>query len=89
MLLVTLTAIFMGMLNARGHFFVPACGALIMNLVMIASVFFFSPRMGETLNNRYFALAIGVLVAGVAQRRFNSVVARGRISLLLGIAVEQ
>ena len=31
MLLICLTAVFMGMLNARGHFFIPASGALVMN----------------------------------------------------------
>ncbi len=38
MLLVCLTASFMGMLNARGHFFIPALGAAMLNVVMIASV---------------------------------------------------
>ena len=28
MLVICLTAIFMGILNARGHFFIPASGAL-------------------------------------------------------------
>src|SRR6185295_11043306 len=37
-LLVCLAAIFMGILNARGHFFIPAMGATMLNLVMIASV---------------------------------------------------
>src|SRR5882672_10501125 len=39
LLLVCLAAVFMGMLNARGRFFVPAMGAATLNLVMIASVF--------------------------------------------------
>ena len=67
MLLICLTAVFMGMLNVLGHFFVPASGAVVMNLVMIASVFLLAPRMGVALNQQIFALAIGVLVAGVAQ----------------------
>jgi putative peptidoglycan lipid II flippase len=70
MLLICLTAIFMGILNARGHFFIPASGALVMNLVMISSVFFLAPQMGDTLAQRIFALAIGVLVAGMAQAAF-------------------
>src|SRR6202040_2256936 len=70
MLFICLTAVFMGMLNARGHFFIPASGALVMNLVMISSVFFLAPRMGDTLAQRIFALAIGVLVAGMAQAAF-------------------
>ena len=67
MLLVCLTAVFMGILNARGHFFIPATGALVMNTVMIASVLLLAPRMGKTLHEQIFGLAIGVLVAGVAQ----------------------
>src|SRR5438093_11960295 len=70
MLVICLTAILMGMLNARGHFFVPADGALILNLVMIASVLFLAPRMGGNLNQQIFGLAIGVLIAGVAQAAF-------------------
>jgi putative peptidoglycan lipid II flippase len=70
MLLICLTAVFMGMLNARGHFFIPATGALIMNAVMIASVYFLAPLLGKELPRQIFALAIGVLVAGVAQAAF-------------------
>ncbi len=77
MLLVTLTAIFMGMLNARGHFFVPACGSLMMNLVMIGSVFLLAPHMGVTLQEQIFALAIGVLIAGAAQALFQLPTLRG------------
>ena len=36
MLLVCVAAAFMGMLNARGHFFIPAMGATMLNVVMIA-----------------------------------------------------
>ena len=67
MLLICVTAVFMGILNARGHFFIPATGALVMNTVMIASVFLLAPHLGRTLNEKIFALAIGVLVAGAAQ----------------------
>ena len=70
MLLVCLAAAFMGMLNARGHFFIPAMGATMLNVVMIASVLWLAPRMGTVLHEQIFALAIGVLVAGVAQAAF-------------------
>ncbi|WP_160164602.1 murein biosynthesis integral membrane protein MurJ [Pedosphaera parvula] len=69
-LLVCLTAIFMGILNARGHFFIPAIGAAVLNVVMIASVFFLAPHMGEKLHQQIYALAIGVLAAGIAQAAF-------------------
>src|ERR1043166_2958270 len=70
MLLVCVAAAFMGMLNARGHFFIPALGAGLLNVVMIASVLWLGPRMGERLEQQIFALAIGGLLAGVAQAAF-------------------
>jgi putative peptidoglycan lipid II flippase len=70
LLMVCLAAIFMGMLNARGHFFIPAMGAVVLNVVLISSVLFLAPKWGETLETKIFAVAIGVLVAGVAQAIF-------------------
>ena len=70
MLLVCVAAVFMGMLNARGHFFIPAMSATMLNVVMIASVLLLAPRMGTRLETQIFALAMGVLVAGVAQAGF-------------------
>ena len=70
MLLVCLAAAMMGMLNARGHFFIPAMGATMLNIVMISSVYFLAPHMGHELLQQVFALAIGVLAAGVAQAAF-------------------
>jgi putative peptidoglycan lipid II flippase len=70
MLLVCLAAILIGMANARGHFFVPALGAVILNLVMIASVLLLAPRMGSRLDQQIFGLAIGVVLAGIAQAFF-------------------
>jgi putative peptidoglycan lipid II flippase len=70
MILVCLAAVFVGMLNARGHFFIPALGATLLNVVMIASVLFLAPRIGGTLSEQVFGLAIGVLVAGAAQAAF-------------------
>jgi putative peptidoglycan lipid II flippase len=70
MLLVCIAAALMGMLNARGHFFIPAMGATMLNIVMIASVLFLAPHMGTKLHEQIFALAFGVLAAGVAQAAF-------------------
>jgi putative peptidoglycan lipid II flippase len=71
-LLVCLAAIFMGMLNSRGHFFVPAIGATMLNVVMIASVLWLAPRMGTALDQQIKGLAIGVVVAGLVQAFFQS-----------------
>jgi putative peptidoglycan lipid II flippase len=70
LVLVSLAAIFMGMLNARGHFFIPAMGAGMLNVVMIASVFLLAPRLGVQLPDKIFGLAIGVLLAGLVQAGF-------------------
>lgn len=68
--LVCLAAVLIGMANARGHFFVPALGAALLNVVMIASVIFLAPRMGTTLPDQIRGLAIGVVLAGLAQAFF-------------------
>ena len=76
MILVCLTAVMMGILNARGHFFIPAMGATMLNVVMIFSVYWLAPKFGVDLPKerqlpvQVFALAYGVLVAGVAQAAF-------------------
>jgi len=70
LLLVCVAAVFMGMLNARGHFFIPAMGATMLNVVMIGFTLWVAPRMGAQLDQQIFGLAIGVLVAGLAQMLF-------------------
>ncbi|HNQ88157.1 MAG TPA: murein biosynthesis integral membrane protein MurJ [Verrucomicrobiota bacterium] len=69
-LLVCTAALCMGILNARGHFFIPALGAGLLNVVMILSVVWVAPRWGLTLESQVFALAAGVVVAGGAQLLF-------------------
>src|SRR5947209_2493497 len=70
MLLACLAAVLIGMANARGHFFVPALGAVVLNIIMIASVLLLAPVMGQRLDQQIFGLAIGVVVAGLAQALF-------------------
>jgi putative peptidoglycan lipid II flippase len=70
LLLVCLAALCIGMLNARGHFFVPALSATTLNLVMIATVLWVAPRVGVGLERQVFALAAGIVVAGLAQLGF-------------------
>lgn len=70
MLLVCVAAVYIGMANARGHFFVPALGAVMLNVIMIASVLLLAPKMGAALEQQIFGLAIGVVVAGFAQMVF-------------------
>ena len=65
MLLGVSRGVFMGMLNARGHFFIPAMGATMLNVVMIASTLWLEAGVGQNAGRKkIFALAIGVLGAG-------------------------
>ena len=70
LLLVCVAATCMGMLNARGHFFIPAMGATMLNVVMIASVLWLAPKFGDELHEQIYGLAYGVLIAGFAQATF-------------------
>jgi len=70
LLFVCVAAILIGILNARGHFFIPAFSSALLNVVMIASVLWLAPRMGLKLEQQVFGLAIGVLVAGIVQAVF-------------------
>lgn len=70
MTLACLAAVFMGMLNSRGYFFIPAMGATVLNWVAIASVLWLAPRFGQTLSTQIFGVAAGMLMAGVAQAAF-------------------
>ena len=70
MFLACLGAVFMGMLNAREHFFIPALSPLILNVALISSVLLLTPLVGGGLERKIFALAFGVLAAGVAQAFF-------------------
>lgn len=67
---VCLTALCMAMLNARGYYFLPALGASLFNVVMICTVLVVAPLWGKSLEEQVYALAIGVLVAGVLQFAF-------------------
>ncbi len=69
-LLVCSAAVFIGLLNARGRFFLPAMGAAMLNVVMIASVYWLTPWFGTEPETQIFGLAVGYLLAGVAQAAF-------------------
>ncbi|MBI3988131.1 MAG: murein biosynthesis integral membrane protein MurJ [candidate division NC10 bacterium] len=60
---VGIGALFMGILNALGHFATPALSPVMLNLAMIASVLFLASRLDEPI----FALAYGVLLGGILQ----------------------
>jgi putative peptidoglycan lipid II flippase len=63
LLLVGLGALAMGALNTHGRFFAAAIGPALLNVAMIAAVLLLARRLEPPI----LALAIGVLVGGVAQ----------------------
>ncbi|MBT5707895.1 MAG: murein biosynthesis integral membrane protein MurJ, partial [Verrucomicrobia bacterium] len=69
-LMVCAAAVLMGMCNARGIFFIPALGATMLNVVMIITVLFVAPHMGADRDEQVYALAYGILVAGLFQMLF-------------------
>jgi len=60
---VSMTALAGGVLNSYERFSIPAFSSVLMNIVMIIAALAVSPY----LERPYMALAVGVLVAGVAQ----------------------
>lgn len=67
MMMICLAAIFMGILNSRGQFFLPALAGTLLNLVLIPTILFVAPRWGVELDAQVFALGYGVLLAGCIQ----------------------
>ena len=63
-------AVFVGMLNTQGRYFLPALGNAMMNVVMIASVYLVAPRFGVSLDQQVRGLAFGVVLAGIVQAAF-------------------
>ena len=61
--LVSILALLTGILNVRGHFFVPALSPLFLNLAMIFSAL----TLGHLFAQPIYALAIGVLLGGIVQ----------------------
>jgi len=66
-LLIGLTAFFMGLLNSCKHFAVPAFGPAVLNICIIVSAWFFSSKLEE----QALSLAIGVMAGGVMQLLMN------------------
>ena len=64
LLLVSLSAVFMGVLNAHHRFLVPAITPILFSITVIASVLFFWKSLGT------FSMVVGVLIGGIAQILF-------------------
>ncbi|UCC15356.1 MAG: murein biosynthesis integral membrane protein MurJ [Gammaproteobacteria bacterium] len=66
LLFISLVAFAGGILNTFGRFAVPAFTPVLLNVVLIASVFLLAPRMEQPV----YGLAIGVFIAGLVQLAF-------------------
>ncbi|MFQ3620465.1 MAG: murein biosynthesis integral membrane protein MurJ [Spirochaetales bacterium] len=64
LLLVSISAVFMGVLNAHHRFLIPAITPILFSLSVIASVLFLWKELG------IFSMVLGVLVGGIAQVLF-------------------
>ena len=62
-LLVSLVAFFMGILNSLRHFAAPAAAPVFLNVGIIASTLWISPRLSQPI----VGVAIGVLIGGILQ----------------------
>ena len=66
-LFISLTALSMGVLNSAGRFFAPAFAPVLLNVSIIGCAVGLSGTMPSLGLNPIYALAIGVLIGGVAQ----------------------
>ena len=67
LLCVSLAAVFMGMLNACGSFFLPALASSVFNVCCILAGIFLSPFMPRWGMEPVVAMAVGALVGGFGQ----------------------
>lgn len=67
MVLICLVALCAAMLNSYHHFTTPALSPSLMNLTWIFTVLVICPLFGDTLEERIYGLAWGVMLSGVIQ----------------------
>ena len=67
LLCVSLAAVFMGMLNACGSFFIPALASSVFNACCILAGIFLSPLMPRWGMEPIVAMAVGALIGGFGQ----------------------
>jgi putative peptidoglycan lipid II flippase len=67
MFFICLAALSASILNSYHHFKIPALSPSMMNITWIATVLVLCPMMGDTVEEKIFGLAWGVLLSGVIQ----------------------
>lgn len=65
--LISLAALFMGVLNSLKVFFVPSLAPAFFNIIMIASILGFTHFFSERNLNPILSVALGVVIGGVVQ----------------------
>lgn len=69
-LFISLTALAMGILNSTGRFFAPAFAPVLLNVAIIGCAFGLTGTLPKLGIDPIFAIAVGVLIGGVAQALF-------------------
>jgi len=69
-LLICLVGMFTAILNSFLHFAVPASTPILLNLIMIATMWWICPLVGNTKQEHAYWIAVAVLVAGLVQVGF-------------------
>jgi putative peptidoglycan lipid II flippase len=67
MVFINLSAVLMGVLNSLGHFTAPAFAPVLLNVFMILACKFSLPYFGEHAHQQIWAVAVAVLIGGIAQ----------------------
>jgi len=67
MIFICLAALCAAILNSYHHFTIPALSPSLMNITWIVSVLVICPLMGDTLEEKIYGLAWGVLLSGLIQ----------------------
>ncbi len=67
LLFVAIAAVFMGMLNAFGRFFIPALAPAVFNICCILAGIFLSPLMPAIGQEPIVSMAIGAFIGGLGQ----------------------
>ena len=64
LLLISISAVLMGLLNSRNHFFIPAVTPILFSISVLSSIFLLHSSIGV------YSMAAGVLIGGLAQILF-------------------
>jgi len=67
LIFISLTSLNMGILNAHKKFLLPSFSPIILDIFWVASLFFFLPFFGNSIDERIFGLVIGIILGGLFQ----------------------